>query len=261
MLIKIIKKKKKYKNIQYFFSLLIVLVFNFSFLIVQGEDTSLQNIQIKNIKAASTPVSKEGNGLTEVPKVTVKTVTTKTKKNVEKPDFISSIIKTIQNYFNSSTQKPKKVITRNLSKPKVIKNVDKKTPISKSSVIPSESMIKSDPSIPKSFIKKFNEVETNKTPIQDITLDESTEITTKIYKSTDKSTSFLEDDESNEATTEKEIITKDELLGKIKKRTAQNIYFENGSQRPRNIFLPWIVLVILILIVSFIYRFLKENKV
>ena len=92
------------------------------------------------------------------------------------------------------------------------------------------------------------------------------DITTKIYKSTDPSFELLDKQSDIDPASETDILSKEELISKKKNHTSSVIHrkkkIESGvvEEKSRTL-LPWLVLVLLILILSFIFKYLLQKKV
>lgn len=88
-------------------------------------------------------------------------------------------------------------------------------------------------------------------------------ITTKVYKSTDESADILENEFDNYSLIQENIITKDELLGKTKKKKNINIKHQKQYQKPisaKQILMPWFVLILVGGLMAIIFKVLKIKK-
>ena len=94
-------------------------------------------------------------------------------------------------------------------------------------------------------------------------------ITTKIYKSTDPTLDFLEEQTKLQYVLESDILTKDELLSKSKKnkitKRRKSIHKETEAidikKNEYSFLLPWIVLFLLVSILGLIFKMLKKIKI
>ena len=95
---------------------------------------------------------------------------------------------------------------------------------------------------------------------------EKPRIITKVYKSTDPYFEYLDEDTNTDPTLETDVINKQELIynrGKNKIKYIPKFRKEAIDQNIVNkkiLFLPWIGLLILILFLSFIFKYLLKNK-
>ena len=120
---------------------------------------------------------------------------------------------------------------------------------------------------------------TSKTNIQPLTNDTSTNtedltelddsnITTKIYKSTDKFSRILDENLNTETAVEHDVITKDELIRQGNKKHKKDRYIkrekkqDEATQQPcLSIFLPWLSLILLAALLGAIFYFMKKKKI
>lgn len=119
-------------------------------------------------------------------------------------------------------------------------------------------------------LKTTNKVSPESTPPKDLKLKEDllqeteeSNITTKIYRSTDPSLERLDEGTQFEHTIQGEIIDKDELIGKSKssKYTKRGISKEDKVVRQRNnLLFPWLIAFTLLVILFFIFRIFIRRK-
>ncbi len=96
-------------------------------------------------------------------------------------------------------------------------------------------------------------------------------ITTKIYRSTDPTLDFLEEQTKLQYVLESDILTKDELLNKSKRnknkiiKRKKSIHKETEAvdikKNEYSFLLPWIVVFLLISILGLIFKMLKKIKI
>ena len=93
-------------------------------------------------------------------------------------------------------------------------------------------------------------------------------ITTKIYKSSDPALDLIEDNSNLDPSIENDVLSKDELFQKSKKCTKQK-YFQRHKKKELTVIsvpskrelLPWLVLIVLVLFLSLLFRFLLKKKI
>lgn len=92
---------------------------------------------------------------------------------------------------------------------------------------------------------------------------EQTDITTRIYKSTDSTLDKIGEETQLEQTLEDEVIHKDELLGS----TKSNKVIKRGVKKdksvvrePNDFYFPWLVTISLLVVLFFIFKFLLSRK-
>jgi len=92
---------------------------------------------------------------------------------------------------------------------------------------------------------------------------EESNITTKIYKSTDPSLEKLNEGTQFEHTLQGEIIDKDELIGKSKssKYTKRSVKKEDkATKQKNNFFFPWFMAFTLLIVLFFIFKVFLRKK-
>lgn len=109
--------------------------------------------------------------------------------------------------------------------------------------------------------KAAKEVAKKKSKLQQITIPSESDITTKIYKSSDKSSDVLLENVGTESSFSDDVISKDQLLrgGKIVRSKHSNSNYL--TVRSGNPFLPWVLLTVLVLFQVLIFRLLGTNRV
>ena len=105
------------------------------------------------------------------------------------------------------------------------------------------------------------------TNTEDLTELDDSNITTKIYKSTDKFSKVLDEQFNSETAVEHDVITKNELIRQGNKKHKKDRYIERGkkqdeaTQQPSlSIFLPWLFLILLTAVLGAIFYFMKKKK-
>ena len=91
------------------------------------------------------------------------------------------------------------------------------------------------------------------------------DITTKIYRSTDPAAKLLENKYLNKDSLEGDILNKDDLLNKSKKHKVKLDRRKNNEDDKvkisrSNLLLPWIVLLVTCIILGIIFRLINQKK-
>ena len=94
---------------------------------------------------------------------------------------------------------------------------------------------------------------------------QESDITTKIYRSTDSTAELLEQETNTGTAIEEDVFTKEDIIEKDKKSKSK--IFKRAktnktdiNQNNKNLFLPWVVLILLIVVLSVIFKFLLKKK-
>lgn len=104
---------------------------------------------------------------------------------------------------------------------------------------------------------------------ENISKPEESDITTKIYKSTDRSSKLLDEKSTVETTVEDDIVSKEDLIrqgkfgkNKIYKRLdKKNKKDEKINITPKNVFMPWVALFLIGALLSALFAVLKKKKI
>lgn len=150
---------------------------------------------------------------------------------------------------------------------KLNKKSPRDLPVKKSSIAPIPVPV---PSINQPSNKAARDI-LNKIDYENINEQDESNITTKVYKSSDPSTKLLEEQFKIDTTIEDDLINKDELLAASKNKKDNYVRRlkinekDNSSKKEvmahkKNLFLPWISAIILILILYIIFKTLKKLK-
>lgn len=106
------------------------------------------------------------------------------------------------------------------------------------------------------------------TNTDDLVETDDSNITTKIYKSTDKFSKFLDEQFNSETTSDVDVLTKDELIRQGNGKSKKDKYLKRLIKKDEvkrnsnnNFFLPWLALLSLVAILSVIFNILKKNKI
>lgn len=92
------------------------------------------------------------------------------------------------------------------------------------------------------------------------------DITTKIYKSTDPSFELLDKQSDIDPASETDILSKEELISKKKNHKSGIIHRKKRIEsqlieEKKQTLMPWLLLILLVLVLGFIFKYLLQKKV
>ena len=100
--------------------------------------------------------------------------------------------------------------------------------------------------------------------IRTLDAENDSDITMKIYMSSDQSSDLSKNDSNIDSSVDEDIVTKDQVIGretnnfdkKLNRKANESVYIP-----PNEFAIPWVILSILILFLSIIFKLIKDNKI